>query len=222
MKISYKNLFKLSNNFLLSSGVPKHISKIVSNHLVASDMSGHFSHGTIRLIQYFNGINSKIINPKAIPKIKIKNNLIIVDSKRCFGHFAMQKGLNEIFKSKKDMCILAINNCSHIGRLSDYLNILCDKNYISLIFCNGGGPNSAIYPSAERICGTNPFGFGMPITKRKNVIVDFSTSMLAEGKVRIENIRNKKLYTKAVIDKNGYASNDQKILFRWCACTFWW
>ena len=51
MKISYKNLFKLSNNFLLSSGVPKHISKIVSNHLVASDMSGHFSHGTIRLIQ---------------------------------------------------------------------------------------------------------------------------------------------------------------------------
>ena len=210
MKISYKNLFRLSHNFLLSSGVPRHISKIVSSHLVASDMSGHFSHGTIRLIQYFNGISSKIINPKAKPKIKKKNNLIIVESKRGFGHFAMLKGIKEIIKSKNDISLLAVNNCSHIGRLADYLKNLCDKNYISLIFCNGGGPNSAIYPSAERICGTNPFGFGMPITKKKNVIVDFSTSMLAEGKVRVENIKNKKLYTKAVIDKNGSFSNDPK------------
>ena len=128
-----------------------------------------------------------------------------------FGHFAMQKGLNEIFKSKKDMCILAINNCSHIGRLSDYLNILCDKNYISLIFVMVVVLILRYIHLQKRICGTNPFGFGMPITKKKNVIVnDFSTSMLAEGKVRIENIRNKKLYTKAVIDKNGYASNDPK------------
>ena len=210
MKISYRNLFKLSYNFLLSSGVPAHISKIVSNHLVTSDMSGHFSHGTLRLIQYFNGISSKLINPKATPEIKKKNNLIIVNSKRCFGHYAMLRGLKEIIKSKKDMSLLAVNNCSHIGRLSDYLNFLCNENYVSLIFCNGGGPNSAIYPSAERICGTNPFGFGMPITKKKNVIVDFSTSMLAEGKVRVENIKNKKLYTKAIIDKNGLLTNDPK------------
>ena len=46
--------------------------------------------------------------------------------------------------------------------------------------------------------------------QKKNVIVDFSTSMLAEGKVRIENIRNKNYTQKAVIDKNGYASNDPK------------
>ena len=41
-----------------------------------------------------------------------------------------------------------------------------------------------IYPSAGRVCGTNPFGFGNANRpKEKYVNVDFSTSMLAEGKV---------------------------------------
>ena len=44
----------------------------------------------------------------------------------------------------------------------------------------------------------------------KHVFVDFSTSMLAEGKVRIDNIRNKKFLTIFVIDNNGYSSNDPK------------
>ena len=73
--------------------------------------------------------------------------------------------------------------------------MLTKMHFVNLIFCNGGGPNVAIYPSAERICGTNPFGFGMPVKKNHNLIVDFSTAMLAEGKVRIAKIKRSRLFT---------------------------
>ena len=53
MKISYKKLINKSSNFLNHAGVSKAVSKIVSKNLVEADMSGHFSHGIIRLIQYF-------------------------------------------------------------------------------------------------------------------------------------------------------------------------
>jgi len=122
----------------------------------------------------------------------------------------MDFAIKEIISKKKDISITAVNNCSHIGRLSDYLEELSDKGYISIIFCNGGGPNSAIFPSAKRICGTNPFGFGMPVNKKDKIIVDFSTSMLAEGKVRINNIKNKKLKYNAIINKKGIITNNPK------------
>ena len=59
MKISYNKLLKFTSNFLTQAGVNKHFSIVISKKLIKSDMSGHHSHGIIRLIQYFDGIKKK-------------------------------------------------------------------------------------------------------------------------------------------------------------------
>ena len=82
-------------------------------------------------------------------------------------------------------------NSGHIGRLSDYIEILCNNGYVTLIFCNGGGPNTSIFPSKERLVGTNPFAFGLKINKKNDFIVDFATSMMAEGKINIARLEKK-------------------------------
>lgn len=209
MKFSKKKLETLCINFLRQAKVPKHTAKIVTKNLILSEMAGHPSHGIIRLIQYFEGIKKKIINPKANPKVKKNNNFTMIECNRAFGQYSMDVAINSINK-KNQISVIAVNNCSHIGRLSDYLEKLCKLNYISLIFCNGGGPNSALYPSASRVCGTNPFGFGMPVDNKSNIIVDFSTSMLAEGKVRIHKIQKKFLKYFAIIDNKGKLSKNPK------------
>ena len=59
MKFSKEKLEELCINFLKEARVPKNIAKIVTKNLILSEMSGHPSHGIIRLIQYCEGIKKK-------------------------------------------------------------------------------------------------------------------------------------------------------------------
>ena len=56
---------------------------------------------------------------------------------------------------------------------------------------------------AERIVGTNPFSFGIKINK-KNLIVDFATSLLAEGKINLARLNKEKIKVKPIISKKEF------------------
>ena len=82
---------------------------------------------------------------------------MVIDGRRSFGQVTMNYACKNIKNLNNDIQIVSVSNCGHIGRLSDYAEFLTRSGYVNLIFCNGGGPNTSIYPSAERIVGTNPF-----------------------------------------------------------------
>ena len=60
MLIKEKKISNFSNLFLTKLGMNRKDSKLVSKLLVKSDMSQHFSHGVIRLVQYYNMVKNKI------------------------------------------------------------------------------------------------------------------------------------------------------------------
>tara|TARA_B100000963_G_scaffold358210_1_gene382294 strand:- start:38404 stop:39450 length:1047 start_codon:yes stop_codon:yes gene_type:complete len=215
MIIKEKKALKFCYLFLKKIGLDNSKSKIISSHLVKSDMSGHFSHGINRLIQYYNAVKKGVIKIKSTPKlISSKNNFIRIDGNFSFGQLSMNYVCKLIIKSKHDITVTSLYNAGHIGRLSDYNEMLAKKNLISLIFCNGGGPNTSIYPSKSRITGTNPFAFGMPIKKKKNLIIDFATSKLAEGKVNLASLNNSKLKNFPIINKKGLYTNNPREFYR--------
>ena len=214
MIIKQKKITKFTTKFLYSLGLKKKESKLIAELLVRSDMCRHYSHGVNRLIQYYFSVKNKIIKIKSKPASK-KNigNFQLIDGNHAFGQIVMDYACKKILNNHKDIKITAIINAGHIGRLSDYNELLAKKNIISLIFCNGGGPNTSVFPSAERIVGTNPFAFGLPISKDKNFVVDFATSKLAEGKIRIAALEKIKLKNFPIISKSGKATNNPLDLF---------
>ncbi|MEC9097312.1 MAG: Ldh family oxidoreductase, partial [Planctomycetota bacterium] len=60
--------------------------------------------------------------------------------------------------------------------------------------------------------GTNPLAMGVPTTGAP-VILDFSTSATAEGKVRVKNIAGEAVPDGWLIDKNGEPTNDPSTLY---------
>lgn len=215
MIVSHKKVINFAIKFLCKLGLKKKQSQIIAKLLVNSDMCKHYSHGVNRLFQYYNSVANGIIKIKTKPTIEQKiANFNLINGNHTFGQLVMDYACKNIIKKNKDIRITAVINSGHIGRLSDYNEMLAKKNLISLIFCNGGGPNTSIFPTIERTVGTNPFAFGIPISKKKNLIVDFATSKLAEGKIRIAVLEKKKINNFPIISKLGKATNNPIELFR--------
>ena len=114
-------------------------------------------------------VQKKIYKISAKPKQEInEKNFSLVNGHQAFGQIVMDFTCKLIIKKNTDIGITAVKNAGHIGRLSDYCDQLAKKKFISLIFCNGGGPKYLYFPNfKKRLFGTNPFTFGMPISKKK-------------------------------------------------------
>ena len=61
--------------------------------------------------------------------------------------------------------------------------------------------------------GTNPFSAGIPIGYKRDFIVDFATSMLAEGKINLARLNKKRLTNKPIINQKGIFSNNAAELY---------
>ena len=204
MKIKQEKIKKFISDILVGLKTKKIDANLISSHLVKSDMCGHYSHGIRRIVQYIDSVkagNIKINNKPTI--VKKDNNFIKINANFVFGQVAMDYCCKKIIKTKKDLCVLSIINAAHVGRLSEYAKKLSNSGYINIIFCSGGGPNVSLYPVNKRLIGTNPISISMPINKKKNIVLDFSTSMLAEGKVNLARETKKNLNMKAIINKKG-------------------
>ena len=75
-----KKIKKSCSKLLLSLNVKNEISRKVITSLIDSDMSGHPSHGLMRLPSYIDKIISKKLLPNKLPNIiykdKLKNNMV--------------------------------------------------------------------------------------------------------------------------------------------------
>ena len=212
MVIKEKKIKTFIALFLEKLKVKKKDAKIIAKYLVDSDMSGHFSHGINRIFQYENAVRKKIISTNSKIKIVQKKNFVKVDGNFNFGQLVMRKVCDYI-KKNKNVNFVSIINSAHIGRLSDYVEELSKKGFTSLFFASGGGPNVAPFPIQNRLIGTNPFAFSMPINGKNIFVTDFSSSTIAEGKINIAMKEKKKLSERAIINSLGNYSDNPKDLY---------
>lgn len=58
-----------------------------------------------------------------------------------------------------------LNNCGHVGRLGEWVELAATQNAAALAFCNGGGATGIVTPfgGAERLLATNPIAAALPV-----------------------------------------------------------
>ena len=66
----------------------------------------------------------------------------------------------------------------------------------------------ALYGSRRRFFGANPYSIGVPARGRGPIVFDGSTSMIAEGKVRVARAKRTSLPPGCIIDKDGNPSTN--------------
>ena len=210
-----ERLTQITNDLLLAVGASESHAKVVSEHLTNANLAGHDSHGFIRIIQYVREINEGDIKPKAKPVVLNETSTTAqLDGKSSFGQVAMTAAL-EIGMAKArehGLGLVNVSNHEHTGRVGTYAETAAENGMASFM-CSGyvGGPNLmsvAPFGGTVRKLSTNPMVIGFPYNDDGPVLLDFATTISAEGKLRVARAKGATLPDYWLIKEDGTPSND--------------
>jgi uncharacterized oxidoreductase len=105
-------------------------------------------------------------------------------------------------------------HASHVGRIGEYCEMAADAGFVSIVMANTHGAARRVAPpggKAPRL-GTNPIALGAPHADGP-LILDFSTSATAEGKVRVLKIAGKQCPDGWLLDCEGRPTTDPGSLY---------
>ena len=212
-KYNSKNFVKFVSKIFEHAGSDNEESFIVADHLVDSNLVGHDSHGVIRVPQYMEWFNKGNINlNQRISILKEQDTFVHIDGNFGYGQsIAMQSFNLGIDKAKQNgLCILALKNLGHIGRLGAWSEMAALKNCVSITFVNtsGFGILMAPYGGTDRRLSANPIAIGVPIENNDYLVLDMATSIVAEGKVKVARNKKIKLPEEYLLDGHGNPTND--------------
>jgi len=216
--IQSSTLIEFIQRIFAAAGAPQDIAQLVATSLVGSDLVGHDSHGSVRVRQYLDAIRRGDLVPDARPAIvHDKDAVVTVDAQRGFGQVAAHYTIIQGIRRAKAHGIAAAGliHSGHVGRLGEWVELAAAEETMALAFCNGGGPSGAVAPfgGAERVLGTNPIAAALPVGGESPVVLDFATSAVAEGKVRVARNRGKSIPEGWILNKEGLPTTNPHDLY---------
>ena len=190
------------------AGMPADEAALVARSLVLSNLAGHDSHGVIRVTQYVDALKKGIV--KAGQQIRIVREAdasAVVDGGWGFGQTVCHQAMDlAIEKARaRSVGIVEMFNSSHIGRLGEYVEAAARAGLIGLVTCNnhGGGQLLCPYGGIDARMSPNPIAVGVPKGGDYPIVVDMTTSVVAEGKIRVMRNRGEDLPEGWAIDSEG-------------------
>jgi LDH2 family malate/lactate/ureidoglycolate dehydrogenase len=213
--IGVQKLDDLSFTFLVKAGAPPRIAERVAQALVLSSLKGVDSHGVMRLPQYLEHIGKGLVVPDAVPEVVRETaSTAVVDGNRGFGHAAAEVCTQMALDKARahDLAAVTLQNTRHIGRVGEYVEMAIDAGFVGFVFCSAL-PQVAPHGGRGRVLGTNPVAIGIPTDGDFPFVLDFATSVLSEGKVRVARDKGKELPPGAILDAGGQPSTQPQDLY---------
>jgi len=189
----------------------------VAASLVDSNLAGHDSHGVIRTPRYVDWVESGDLTPNQTIEVVVDAPAFaVVDGRYGFGHSVTPPAIEiGIEKAKAGgLAAVALRNSGHLGRVGQWAEQAARAGLISIHFVNVSGSSLvAPYGARERRFSTAPFCVGVPRPGADPVILDFATSLVAEGKAAVAFQGGKALPANALVGPEGEPSGDPALFY---------
>ena len=188
MNVSAGNLLEYGIEIFTKIGVSENEARIVMEELVKANLYGVDSHGVIRIPEYMDGIKAGAIKSDA-PTTVVKETAttIVIDGNHNFGQITARELVNKLAQKAKTSniaCGITLHT-NHIGRLGSYTEALAQKGFLAFAVAAvyQSGP-MAPFGGIEGRMGTNPMSWAAPRKNDRPIVMDFATTVVAEGKLR--------------------------------------
>lgn len=179
----------------------------VCDNLIEANLMGHDSHGIGMLPRYVDSYLEGSLKPNAhVRTVHDAGAMLRLDGQAGFGQVvggeAMALGIERA--RAHGCCVMALGNAHHLGRIGAWAELAVAKGLISLHFVNVISRGIvAPYGGADARFGTNPFTAGIPLKGREPMILDFATSVIAQGKTRVAHNKGESVPPDHLIDDHG-------------------
>lgn len=193
--------------------VPRDVAQQVAESLVLANLSGHDSHGIIRIIEYVDWVKRDMVNPKAkLTVVREQPCILVLDGEFGFGQVIGRQAMElAIPKAKAEgACILSLKRSGHLGRIGEFMEMAADANLVAFAFTNthGAGVLVAPFGGCERRLSANPLAGAAPMPSGPPIMMDISTSTVAEGKLKVARSRGEKVGPGLFVNAQGQPSQD--------------
>jgi len=189
----------------------------VARSLIGANLTGHDSHGVIRVPRYVDWVKTGDIVPNQTVAVLVDTPaLAVVDGRYGYGQTvapdAVRIGIEKARGS--GLSAVALRDAGHIGRIGEWAEMAAAEGLVSIHFVTASGSILvAPFGARQRRLSTAPFCVGIPREGQEPVILDFATSVVAEGKVMVASQGGKKLPEGALIGPDGEFSTDPATLY---------
>jgi uncharacterized oxidoreductase len=209
-------LERVGQGVLEALGTPTDLAALVSHSLVESNLVGHDSHGIIRLMEYTGNVRAGQVKPDARCRvIRQTGAMAVVDGAFGWGQAAAQAAARTAITLAEEFGVgaVTITHCNHVGRLGEYVDMMARAGCIGMALANVGA-GVAPFGGRTRLLGTNPMAYAVPLRNEcDSVLVDFATSSVAEGKLRVSYDKGEHVPPGLIIDKDGNPTTDPSAFY---------
>ena len=172
-----------------------------------ANLSGHDSHGVGMLPRYVDAVLEGGLKPNAqVQTVLDIGSMLTLNGQRGYGQVvgeqAMQLGMSRA--KLHGSCIMALGEAHHLGRIGHFAEMAVAEGLVSLHFVNVmSRPTVAPWGGTDGRFGTNPCCIGIPLAGREPFILDFATSRVAQGKMRVAHNQGNQVAPGLLIDEHG-------------------
>ncbi|MGF1578222.1 MAG: Ldh family oxidoreductase [Gemmataceae bacterium] len=197
--------------------VPDNEAATVADSLIKSNLSGHDSHGLIRVMQYVAALQDGRLKAGADLSILSETPALVhADANWGMGPVQAHKLLDMLLPKARDLGVACgtLKHCGHIGRVGEYGEAAAAKGMGFVSTVNNHGFARAMAPPGGKVAclGTNPICLAVP-TKGAPIVLDIGTSVCAEGKVRVSYNKKQPVPDGWLLDSEGRPTNDPGVLY---------
>ena len=189
----------------------------IGRYLVNANLTGHDSHGVARVPRYVQWWHDGLLFADRVVERVVDTPVIaVLDGQFGFGQtIAPQAVALGIEKCRAHgLSAIGLRNSGHIGRVGEWAEMAAEAGLVSVHFVNVTGSVLVVpFGGVERRFSTAPVCIGMPHPGGLPVILDFATSLVAEGKVLVASQGGKKLPADALVSAEGKLSSDPRELY---------
>ena len=217
MIIQAEAMRNLIREAFMAAGCDEAESRRIGHYLVIATLCGHDSHGVIRVPRYLQWLREGGVRAgRSLSVITEGPSMALLDGNQGFGQTigpqAVQLGIDKARET--GVAVIALRRSGHLGRIGDWAEMAAEAGQVSLHLVNvSGSILVAPFGARERRFGTNPLAIGVPVPGEPPLILDFATSIVAEGKCMVSLKGGKPLPDNALIDGEGKLTGDPRVFY---------
>ncbi len=188
----------------------------VASNLVMANLSGHDSHGVGMVPRYVAAVLEGGLQTNATVKTLLDlGHLLTLDGQRGYGQVigeqAMQLGIARA--KQHGSCIMTLANAHHLGRIGHWAEMATAAGLVSMHFVNVmARATVAPWGGADGRFGTNPCCIGIPLAGQAPFLLDFATSRVAQGKMRVAYNEGQTVAPGLLIDEHGQPTTNPGVV----------